>query len=275
MSRHDLLLSHRFPIIEHRYTRRDTIFYALGCGAGADELDLVYERDLIALPTLASMLAHPGNWFADPALGLDAVRVVHASERIELAADLPVEAHVTGTQRIVAIHDRGPRRGALVTTQREIRDAKTGHLLATVTQRALCRGDGGMGGDAPAPVPALMPDRAPDRVVTLQTSPRAAAIFRLMGDDNPLHIDPAFAAAAGFARPILHGLSTLGHAARAILRDAPGRSVRMMEARFTAPVVPGDRLEVDLWDTSTGRAFRARVGQRVVIDNGEVAFGAG
>jgi acyl dehydratase len=275
MSRHERLLAHGFSTIDHRYTKRDTILYALGCGAGAEELDLVYEQNLIALPALASMLAYPGNWYADPAIGLDAMRIVHGSERIELTGDLPVDGHVTATPRIVAIHDKGLGLGALIISQREIRAAETGQLLATVTQRAFCRGDGGLGGDAAAPVPAPVPDRAPDRVVVLQTSPRAAALYRLMGDDNPLHIDPAFAAAAGFAKPILHGLATLGHAARAILRDAPGRSVRMIDARFTAPVVPGDRLEVDLWDTEVGRAFRARVGQRVVIDNGEVAFGAG
>lgn len=275
MSRHERLRAHAFGTIGHRYTTRDTILYALGCGAGADDLDLVYEPGLIALPTLASMLAYPGNWYADPDVGLDAARIVHGSERIELTGDLPVEGHVRATPEIVAIHDKGPGRGALVISRREIRDAETGRLLATVTQRAFCRGDGGVGGADPMPMPAPLPDRAPDRVVALTTSTRAAAIFRLMGDDNPLHVDPAFAAAAGFPRPILHGLATLGHVARVILRDAPGRSVRVMDARFTAPVVPGDALDIELWDTGAGRAFRVRVGQRIVVDNGEVLFGTG
>lgn len=272
MTRHERLRSSALPAVTHRYGRRDTILYALGCGAGVEDLDLVHERHLVALPTMASVLAYPGNWYADPGIGLDARLIVHGSERIELAGDLPVEGHVTATPRIVAIHDKGPGRGALVVSQRAIREVATGRLVATVTQRAFCRGDGGIGGDDPAPVPAALPARAADRVVSLPISPRAAAIYRLLGDDNPLHIDPDFARAAGFPRPILHGLATLGHAARAIRRDAPGRPVRLIDARFTAPVFPGDELEVELWRTDAGCAFRARVGDRVVIDNGEAEF---
>ena len=275
MTKYERLRKVEWPEITHRYEKRDTILYALGCGAGAEDLDLVHERHLIALPTMASVLAYPGNWYADPDVDLDARLIVHGSERIELTGDLPVEGHVTATPRIVAIHDKGPGRGALVVSQRSIRDVTTGRLLATVTQRAFCRGDGGIGGDDPLPIPAPLPGRPADTVVRLSISPRAAAIYRLLGDDNPLHIDPDFARAAGFPRPILHGLATLGHVERAILRDAPGMPVRLIDARFTAPVFPGDDLEVELWSTEAGRAFRARVGDRVVIDNGEAEFRSG
>lgn len=274
MSRLDALLAFEFPSLVHRYGTRDTILYALGCGATADDLDLVYEPGLIALPSMAATLAYPGNWYARPECPIDAPLVVHGSERVELAAPLPVAAEVTGTPSIVAVADKGAGRGALVVSRREARDTTTGALVCTVTQRAFCRGDGGMGsyGEAPPPAAAI-PSRDPDRTMTLPTSLRAAAIYRLMGDDNPLHIDPDFAGKAGFDRPVLHGLSTYGHIARALLRDAPGAWVQVMDCRFTAPVFPGDTLTLELWDTSDGRAFRARVGARVVIDNGEAIFG--
>lgn len=273
MSQHDRLLSHAFPAVEHRFTARDTILYALGCGAGPQDLDLVYEPGLIALPSMASVLAYPGNWYARPEVALDGLRTVHGSERIELHADLPVEGHVRATPRITAIHDKGPGKGALVISAREVRDLGTDRLLATVTQRAFCRGDGGIGSfGGPASQPAPIPQRVPDREVQVQTSPRAAAIYRLMGDDNPLHIDPDFARAAGFDRPVLHGLCSYGHIARAILRHAPGAAVRLMDCRFAAPVFPGETMDLSLWDRPDGLAFRARVGPRVVIDNGEVAF---
>lgn len=273
MSHLDRLLAHRFPLVEHRYTSRDTILYALGCGAGAGDLDLVYEPDLRALPGLASTLAYPGNFYALPELDLNPLMTVHGSERIELATDLPVAGAVEATTRIDAIHDKGEGRGALVISHRDLRESGSGRLLATVTQRAFCRGDGGIGSTpGPAPVPATIPDRSADRVVQMRISPRAAALYRLMGDDNPLHIDPDFARHAGFARPILHGLSTYGHAIRAILSDAPGERLRLVDCRFTAPVYPGDIIETDLWETPQGRAFRVRVGPQTVIDNGEAAF---
>ena len=278
MSRADRLLAHSFAPITHSYSTRDTILYALGCGAGAEDLDLVYEPGLRALPSMAAVLAYPGNWYADPSIELDPLLTVHASERVELAGPLPVAGRITARPSIVAIHDKGPGRGAIVVSRRELREAGDGRLLATVTQRAFCRGDGGVGeGSAvatqPAPAPTPLPEGPPDRVVSLPTSTRAAAIYRLLGDDNPLHIDPDFARRAGFSGPILHGLASYGHIARAVLRDAPDRWVRVMDCRFMAPVLPGETLELDLWDLPDGRAFRARVGTRVVVDNGEIDFG--
>ncbi len=273
MSQHDRLLSHVFPTVEHNFTARDTILYALGCGAGPEDLDLVYEPSLIALPSMAAVLSYPGNWYARPDVALDGVLTVHGSERIELIGSLPAQGHVRATPRITAIHDKGPGKGALVISSREVREVASDRLLATITQRAFCRGDGGIGSfGGPAPVYARVPERTPDRELRVPTSPRAAAIYRLMGDDNPLHIDPEFARAAGFGRPLLHGLCSYGHIARAILRHAPGASVRLMDCRFAAPVFPGETMDLCLWDTPEGFAFRARVGPQVVIDNGEVAF---
>lgn len=269
----DRLLAYRFDPVDHVYTARDTILYALGCGAGAGDLDLVYEPRLHALPTMATVLAYPGDWYARPDVPIDPQYVVHGSERIELTCDLPTAAHVQATNRIVGVQDKGPGRGALVISRREIVDAGTGARLATVIQRAFCRGDGGLGsmGEAP-PAPATIPDRPADQVLQVETSARAAAIYRLMGDWNPLHIDPDFARRAGFAAPILHGLSTYGHAARAILGARPGARLRLMDCRFSAPVTPGDTLEVQVWDSADGCRFRMSGNGRTVIDNGEMTL---
>ncbi|MBL6430130.1 3-alpha,7-alpha,12-alpha-trihydroxy-5-beta-cholest-24-enoyl-CoA hydratase [Maritimibacter sp. DP07] len=275
MSRYDRLMSHDFAPVEHRYDHRDTILYALGVGAGPDALDLVYERDLRAIASMATVTAYPGNWYARPEIDLDDRFTVHGSERFELFGDLPVAGHVIATPRIVAIHDKGEGRGALVISQREVRDAATGRHLATVTQRALCRGDGGVGGPGGRPpAPGPLPSRAADIVLHVPTAANAALIYRLLGDDNPLHVDPAFARDAGFDRPILHGLSSYGHLCRAIMEQRPGVSIQAMDCRFTAPVFPGDMIVLEVWDQPGGVAFRAHSRGRVVIDNGEIRFAA-
>jgi len=276
MSRYDRLMAHAFDPVDHRFDHRDTILYALGTGAGAGDLDLVFERNLRAIPSLATVLAYPGNWYARPEIELDGQHTVHGSERIELFGELPVAGHVSAVPRIVAIHDKGEGRGALVTSTREVRDAATGALLARVTQRAFCRADGGVGGPGgKPPAPAALPERPADAVRDVPTAPNAAAIYRLMGDDNPLHIDPDFVRTSGFDRPILHGLSSYGHLCRALMRAFPDRQVRMMDCRFTAPVFPGDTLVLELWQTPGGAAFRAHARGRVAIDNGEIGFAAG
>lgn len=279
-SRYERLLAFEFPEFTHDFTVRDSILYALGCGAGEDpvdreELRFVYEKNMVALPSMAVTLAYPGFWYRDLDPGLDFVRTVHASERFELERPLPLEGRVAAKPRILAIHDKGEGRGALVVSRREIVDRDTGERLGTVQQTAFCRGDGGLGGEiVPAPKPHPLPGRAPDATVELHISPRAAQIYRLSGDYNPLHVDPGFAAEAGFGRPILHGLSTYGHVCRAIMkRRGIDAFMRMMDCRFTAPVYPGETMTADLWQDGPVTSFRARVGDRTVIDNGIAGFG--
>lgn len=279
-SRYERLLGFEFPQITHAYSTRDTILYALGCGAGEDlcgdgDLRLVYEEDMVALPSMVVTLAYPGFWYRDLNPGLDFVRTVHASERFELDQPLPVSGNVIARPRIVTIHDKGENRGALVVSRREIVEQGSGRRLGTVQQTAFCRGDGGLGGEmVPVPQRHLVPARTPDEVVTLSTSPRAAAIYRLSGDYNPLHIDPKFAAEAGFERPILHGLSTYGHVCRAIMRARGLDSfMRVMDGRFTAPVFPGDSLTILLWHDGPVTSYQVAVGERIVMDDGIAEFG--
>ncbi|REE07397.1 acyl dehydratase [Paraburkholderia sp. BL27I4N3] len=260
------LLERRFEPIEHAYSRRDSILYALGIGLGADPLDprqlaYVYEEGLRALPTLPVILAYPGFWAKEPDTGIDWRRLVHAEQSFELHAPLAPEGRVIGHNRITSIFDKGAEKGALLTQQREIVDTASGALLATVSQVSLLRGDGGFGGprNGAPPAPHVVPERQPDASCDLPTLPQAALIYRLSGDTNPLHVDPTVAQGAGFTRPILHGLCTMGvacHAAMRALFDYNASCIRSMRVRFTAPVLPGDTLRTELWQDGDIVSFR-------------------
>ncbi len=182
---------------------------------------------------------------------------------------------------IEEIVDKGAGKGALLYSRRDVRDKETGDLLASLRSTSFLRGDGGFGGPSgpTRPVHAL-PERAPDLVCDIATLPQAALIYRLSGDYNPLHADPEIAAVAGFPRPILHGLCTFGVAGHALLRTLCGYDparLRRMEARFSAPVFPGETVRTEIWRDGPGRAgFRCRVLVRdaVVINNGLAEFAA-
>jgi len=170
--------------------------------------------------------------------------------------------------------DKGPGKGALIYSERRIVDRASGELIATLTQTTFCRGDGGFGGpQRPTPAPHALPDRAPDFVCDLGTRPEAALIYRLSGDTNPLHAEPSHAKAAGFPRPILHGLATFGVAGHAILKAIcsydPSRLIAM-DGRFSAPVYPGETIRTEMWRDGGVISFRARVRERDVmaINNG-------
>lgn len=276
---YDRLLAREFPVVEHRYTRKETLLYALGVGLGADPMDsgqlrFVYEKDLRALPTMAAVLASPGFWAREPDTGIDWVRVLHGEQEMDFYKPLPAEGTVRAQTRITGIVDKGAGKGALIYTQREGVDADSGERLFSVVQTTFARGDGGFGGPA-APVRQShpVPDTAPQACCDLPTLPQAALIYRLSGDDNPLHADPDVAAQAGFRQPILHGLCTLGVAGHALLKTCcdydPGR-LKSIRVRFTAPVYPGETLRTEIWRDGALISFRARALERdvVVLSNG-------
>jgi acyl dehydratase len=286
--RYDALRSAPIAEVEHRYDTRDTILYALGVGCGADPIDPlelrhVYEPGLVALPTFATVLGFPFMWFDDPRFGIDGARIVHAGHALEVHAPLPVAGTVRGRTVATAVADKGPERGAILVFERTLTDAADGRLLATQVMTLMARGDGGFsalsgngpaGGDPVAAEKVEMPQRAPDAVVELATLPQAALIYRLVADPNPLHADPAFARAAGFERPILHGLCAYGIAGRAVTRAFAGGDATRLAAislRFAAPVLPGDSLRFELWRDDAGIRFRASVPERAgvrVLDGG-------
>ena len=275
------LLNFPIPEVRQRITARDTILYALSVGLGQDPLDqrqLDYvdqHRALRALPTMAVVLAYPGFWLRDPRTGVDAVRLVHGEQGITLHRPLPVEGEVIGRTRVTGLIDKGAGKGALLYSEKQLIDAATGDLLAVTSSTTFLRGDGGFGGPAGPVRPAhVLPETAPDLTVDLPTRPEQALYYRLNGDDNPLHADPDVAEKAGFPRPILHGLCTLGVVAHALLRmlgHYDSRRFRQLDLRFSAPVFPGETIRTEIWRDGS---FRARVVERdvVVVNNGYVEF---
>ena len=264
-----------FEPVEQRYTWHDTVLYALGIGLGSapDELDFVYEKRLKALPTMAFVLALPGLWRRDPALGLDWRFGVDAERELVMHRPLPPAATVRSQTRITHVVDKGADKGALIGNERDLVDAATGETIATLRSATFLRRNGGFGdrGDrAPAPPPRFA--GAAETALDLAVSPRAALIYRLSGDENPLHADPEAARTAGFPGPILHGLATLGMACRAVLKtfcaDDPAR-LKALRARFTAPVFPGETLRFEFRREGGALALRALVPARdaVVLDH--------
>lgn len=272
----DRLRAHAFPLTRQAYTARDAILYALGVGLpfGAAEPDLPYllEDRLTVLPTFAVTLATPGMWVKAPELGIDWVRLLHSAQSAEFHTPLPASAEVVSHTRVKSLHDRGAGKGSICVVERRIVDAADQSPYCTVNQTLMLRGNDGFGGDpAPRPVPDLPPDRAADHSESVQISARAALVYRLSGDVNPLHADPEVARKAGFDGPILHGLASYGTMGALVLRRFCGGDPARLAAlslRFASVVYPGDRLDCDFWQVGDGVLFTAKVGDRVVLDQG-------
>lgn len=235
---------------------REVLLYHLGLGAAAQEVDArelryVYEKDLQVLPSFASVACTAGlkGFRTVPGLDLTDVVVLHAEHEVEVAGPIPVAADVVHTGRIRDLIDR--ERGALALFDVETRERASGQLLFRNTAHFYLKGLGGFGNPAPpADERITMPVRRPDRVTTVPLLPQQVYVYRLSGDRNPLHVDPAVAAKAGFARPLLHGLCTYGMACKAAvdeILDGDVAAVRSYRARFTGTVFPDEKLTFALW----------------------------
>jgi len=263
----DTLLNWPFEEKVQRYTRRDAMLYALSIGFGSDPLDPghlrhVLEDETRVFPTMALVLAHPGPWTADPATGIDRKGVVHGEQRLIIHKDLPPEGAVRSRNRVNAVIDKGEGKGAVIQTERCLHDVESGELLVTIQGTTFCRRDGGFdkaGDDAPPPAlraePPARPARPCDVSAEMATLPGAALLYRLNGDYNPIHSHPESARASGFERPIAHGLLTLALAAR-LLEEASGfRDLVEINARFAAPMVPGETLLLEMWHGDDGETW--------------------
>jgi acyl dehydratase len=282
---YEKLLALKIPDAVHTYGDKDTMLYALGVGLGHDpidraQLDFVYEKNLKALPTFACLLGYPGFWVRDLDTGIDWVRIVNGEQGFTLKAPVKPRGTVVGKTRIVEVIDKGEGKGAVVYTERKITDKASGELIATVTQTTFCRADGGFGGPPRESPPShKVPERAPDLVCDLGTRPEMALVYRLSADLNPLHADLDVAKAAGFPRPILHGLGTFGVVGHALLKSVcnydPTRFIAM-SGRFSAPVFPGETIRTEIWRDGNIVSFRALVPERniVAMSNGRAEIKA-
>lgn len=262
------------------WNERDVMLYALAVGCGADpqnerELRFVLEDRLQVLPTFASVACW-GAGVSPQQMGIDRRRALHGSETVILHSPLPTRGKVISSGRVAGVWDKGEK-GAIIEREVELTDVATGRALATLRRTAIARSDGGFGGPTDAPQYPDMPARDADIVVKLPTRPEQALIYRLCGDRNPLHADPDFARAAGFERPILHGLCTLGLCCRAAFIAVPElavESIAQVSARFSAPVIPGELVQVHFWRSASYLEFEASVASRraQVIRSGRIEF---
>ncbi|HET6811472.1 MAG TPA: MaoC/PaaZ C-terminal domain-containing protein [Acidimicrobiales bacterium] len=267
---------------EHSWTSKDCLLYAVGVGAGTEELAFTTENSQNVthqvLPTFAVIvgMAATSSGGAFTRIGsFNPAMLVHGEQGIFLEGPIPTEGTVRTVTSITGIYDKGS--AAVVALESRSVDAATGRPLFRNTSSLFIRGEGGFGGDrGPSGPRAAIPERPPDETVTYRTSPDQALVYRLSGDRNPLHSDPTFAAMAGFDRPILHGLCTYGFTGRALLHALCGSDPARfgsMEGRFSKPTYPGDELTVSMWRDGDGALFRTETQRgEVVIDGGRFTF---
>ncbi|TMS56037.1 MaoC family dehydratase [Mycobacterium sp. DBP42] len=252
----DKALGAELEPIEFSWTSSDIQLYHLGLGAGSDPMDQRELRYLVddtpqVLPTFGNVAASfhmteaPKVQF--PGIDIELSKVLHASEAVSVPGPIPTSGTAKSVQRFTEIWDKG--KAAVIVSESTVTD-ESGKVLWTTKRSIFARGEGGFGGERGPATSAELPDRAPDIEISLPTLPQQALLYRLCGDRNPLHSDPAFAAAAGFERPILHGLCTYGIGCKAIvdnLLDGDVSQVASYGARFAGVVIPGETLQANIW----------------------------
>jgi acyl dehydratase len=273
------VLGKQFAPLEHTLTPRDCMLYALGVGIGTrpeavEDLQFVYEDGLQVFPAMVNVISHPGAWVKAPELEIDWVKLLHGEQSFSMLKPLLADQTYVGSYRVADIIDKGAGKGAMLYLEKSLAEKSTGAVVSRVTSTYVLRGDGGCGGTTTT-TPALhaIPERPADQNISLTTLPQAGLIYRLSGDYNPIHASPVIARKAGFERPILHGLCTMGVVTRAILQACcnhrPER-LRSVKLRFSAPVYPGETIVAEFWREPAGVSFKATVAERkaVVLNNG-------
>ena len=274
----DQAMGYEFPSATTTYDERDTALYALGVGAAQNPLDekelqYVYEMNGAGFHVLPTFGVVPALGFMfdlfkqgkqAPGMNYGFERVLHGEQYTELRRPLPPHAKLTHKAKIKDIFDKG--KNALVVTEIRSFD-ETGEELVYNELTTFVRGAGGWGGDrGPQGEVNTPPDRAPDQTITEKISENQALLYRLSGDINPLHADPAFAKNFGFEKPILHGLCTFGYAARHVIRAFSNNDARLfksIKARFSESVFPGETIVTEMWKESATRiVFRCKVKER-------------
>ena len=253
----DVALAAPPHVTEFSWTSSDVLLYHLALGAGSTaptsprELRYAYEKDLQVLPTFG--IIAPTLHVTDPpkvespGISIDLQTIVHGSQRIDVAGPLPTAGSATLSTKVVGVYDKG---SAAVVVNESTATDPSGATLWKGTSSIFAKGAGGFGGDRGPSTSNAIPDRSPDAVIVTPTVPSQALLYRLLGDRNPLHSDPEFAAAAGFPAPILHGLCTYGMVCKAVvdeLLDGDVATVASFGVRFAGVVFPGETLRTSVW----------------------------
>jgi acyl dehydratase len=269
------------------WTDRDTLLYALGVGAGLDDLAFTTENShdtpQQVLPTYAVIACLP--FAAAAKIGsFNFAMLLHGSQGIRLNRPLPPAGKLSVVAEVADIQDKGEGKNAIVMLKATGTDPDSNDVVAETFTTAVIRGAGGFGGQpGQRPEAPQIPDRDADATIALPTREDQALIYRLSGDRNPLHSDPWFAREmAGFPKPILHGLCTYGVAGRALVAELGGgdaTKVRRVDARFTSPVFPGETLTTSIWRTEPGKAvYRTEAANpdgsnsRLVLEDGVAEY---
>lgn len=262
------------PALDFDYDHKTVILYALGVGAGADPDDLkfVYENPpgLSVLPTFGVVPPFPSlmSLFGVEGIEINPMMILHGEQYLEVRKQPPVSGKLTTKPKVANIYDKG--KGALIELEAETLD-EAGDVVYYNVFGTFVRGEGGFGGEKGPAAGNEAPDRAPDKVVEMNTLPQQALLYRLSGDPNPLHADPSFASMAGYEKPILHGLCTFGHACRAILKeycDNDPEKLKSIKVRFSRHVFPGETIVTEIWDEGGGKLLF----QVKTLERGEVAI---
>jgi acyl dehydratase len=278
-------LGAELPPEDFAWSASDVLLYHLALGAGRDPLDArelryTLEDRLQVLPTFA-VVAQTVHRFEPPAveypgISIDLAKVLHGTQRVDIHRPLPADGKARATSRVKGVYDKGA--AAVIETETVVTDLD-GTPIWTNTSSIFARGEGGFGGDRGPAGPPLPPDRDPDAVLITPTVPQQALWYRLLGDRNPLHSHPEFAELAGFPRPILHGLCTYGTACRSIVSTVcnyDADRIKTFDARFSAPVFPGETIVTEIWIDGSVVSFRSKVRERdvLVINNGKCTLAA-
>ena len=273
---YDEIMSLKSENIEISYTDKDSILYGLGVGLGndpmnMDELKYVYENGQIALPSMATNFQYHSSLLMSA--NLNFIMVVHGEQKLSIINPIPVSGEFVADMKVINCFDKGASKGAIVEVETTVKLKSDETEICKLISTTFARGDGGFGGPESPPQKVYEPEGTPDIVDEITTKPDQALIFRLSGDYNPLHSDPNFAKAAGFPKPILHGLCTYGVACRSIVKTACDKDVKKLKSfncRFSSPVFPGETIVTEMWKNGNVINFQSKVKERdkIILKNG-------
>ena len=262
--------------VEISYSDKDSILYSLGIGLGNDpmnlnELKYVYENSQSVLPSMATNFQYHSPLLLKT--NINFIMVVHGEQRLSITNALPVSGDFIANAKVIGCYDKGPARGAIIVVETTVKNKKNNEEICKLVSTTFARGDGGFGGPDSPKKEIFIPDGEPDYVSEVSTKPDQALIFRLSGDYNPLHSDPNFAKAAGFEKPILHGMCTYGIACRSLVNEIcenDASKLKRFDCRFSSPVYPGETIITEMWKKDKMIYFNSKVKERdkLVLKNG-------